>query len=110
MDVNRDELLIFFDIFVKDMREIMEKKNHDSSGVGDVFKNFRMVEDLGVTTTEIVLFTRWLDMVSRLGTLITTNESAVDESIIDTLSDLANYSILLAAYLKFKNKVCNTNA
>jgi len=45
------------------------------------------------------------DKVSRLTTLIMSGKDpkVTDESISDTLSDLANYSILLKTFLKSKN-------
>ena len=49
----------------------------------------------------IAALTRISDKFNRLETLILNNESGTsDESIADTLIDMANYSVMTAVYLK----------
>lgn len=96
------ELLSFFDSFTAKMRETIQNKNQDYAGsaASDPFANFTRVKALGICEPEIGFLTRMTDKLSRLASLLTTGKQAVaDESVTDTLQDLAAYSILLAAYL-----------
>lgn len=81
----------------------IRKKNHDYAG-DDFFKNFKMTESLGIVGTEQWFLVRMCDKLSRLATLIGEKREAKvsDESVEDTLLDLANYSWLLYAYIKAK--------
>lgn len=67
------------------------------------FSNFENVERLGVCSTEQGFITRMMDKMSRLVSFIHRGVLQVkDESIEDTLLDLANYCILMAGYIKSK--------
>jgi len=87
-----------------------KKKNADYTGdSSDPFANFRSVEILGIST-EIGFLTRMMDKMMRISSFATNGELQVkDESVLDTLHDLANYSCLLAGYIKSKQNG-NTNA
>ncbi len=87
------------------MQTITAAKNADYTGIGDdPFSNFRLVERFGVCTTEQGLLTRMSDKFSRLASFCQRGELSVkDESVEDTLLDLANYCILTAGYLRSKN-------
>lgn len=104
--MTKAEYLEFFQQQTSRMFEITKAKNADYAGDKDPFANFTMVEQLGIATTEQGFLTRMTDKLSRLVNLLQPGRSAQvkDESIEDTLLDLANYSILLAAYLK-RNQV-----
>ncbi|WP_052514436.1 DUF1599 domain-containing protein [Clostridium botulinum] len=68
----------------KEMNEIYKDKNHDyGDSFGETYKT------LGI----ISAITRITDKVNRLQSLCT-KDALVDESIKDTLMDLANYSIM----------------
>lgn len=73
-----------FDKIVKEMREIIAKKNND---YGD--DNIGALGEKGI-------FVRIWDKVSRLKSLVWLNKNAQvsNESIDDTLMDLANYAII----------------
>lgn len=89
------------------MIEVTTRKNHDYAGAGngDPFHNFRQVERMGICSTEIGFLTRMTDKISRIQSFVAQGVLKVkDESIEDTLLDLANYSILLAAYIKSKKE------
>lgn len=104
------ELLTFFDSFVAQMRETIQAKNQDYTGssANDPFANFTRVKALGICEPEVGFLTRMTDKLSRLASLLTTGKQAVaDESVTDTLQDLAAYSILLAAYLRSKSVTPN---
>lgn len=88
------------------MNEICKAKNQDYSGGGNTyaFANFMMVEHLGIGSVEQGFLTRMTDKLARISNLIKNRGAAVkDESIQDTLLDLANYSILMAGYLADKH-------
>lgn len=108
--MTREELFKFHNEFTARMFEICQAKNSDYAGSGEVadpFANFRRVEFLGVATTEQGFLTRMTDKMSRLASLLhpsSTGAKVKDESIADTLIDLSNYSLLLAAYLREKKE------
>lgn len=67
------------------LNEIYKAKNHDyGDSFGETF------EKLGI----ISAVTRITDKVNRLQSLCTKEQKVKDESIIDTLKDLANYAIM----------------
>jgi hypothetical protein len=78
-------------------------KNADYAGTDapDAFANFRKSEDLGIPIVKGIL-QRANDKWSRLCTLIRENRPghAADETILDTMRDMANYLLIAcAAYL-----------
>lgn len=67
------------------LNKIYEKKNHDyGNSFGETYK------ELGI----ISCITRMNDKMNRLKTLAKTNNQVKDESVSDTLLDLANYAIM----------------
>ena len=110
------EYLEFHKNFCERMVAITTKKNADYTGNseeanGDPFKNFRLIETLGVCSAEAGFITRMSDKLARISTFVKKGILLVsDESVEDTLLDLANYSALLAAYLKEKRTIKQTIA
>jgi hypothetical protein len=102
--MNSEEYLAFHKAFCDEMIAVTRRKNADYTGSsGDPFKNFKMVEVFGVASIEQGLFTRMTDKMARLSTAVSGKELQVkDESVIDTLKDLANYSAILAAVISSK--------
>lgn len=86
------------------MAKITAAKNADYTGVGDdPFANFTRVEAMGICSTEQGFLTRMMDKMSRINSFVQKGELQVkDESVQDTLLDLANYAILLAGYIRSK--------
>lgn len=83
--------------------EITEAKNSDYSWTELAFNNFDLVEKLWICSAEIWLLVRITDKISRIANLIHWKKIKVkDERIIDTLSDLANYSRILNIYIQTK--------
>jgi hypothetical protein len=82
--------------------ETSKKKTHDyTKGAGDdnPFANLRACEAYGIPGEQGV-FVRMLDKMSRISSFLKKGELQVsDESITDTLEDLANYAALLAGML-----------
>lgn len=83
--------------------QISMKKNADYANENDPFQNFRICEALGIPA-EVGLIVRMSDKLMRAANLITPGREAkvTDETILDTLSDLANYSMILRMYLEQK--------
>ena len=79
---------------LREMRCTHDAKNHDYAGIGDPLRNFRMCEAMGLPAWKGCLV-RITDKVSRLQAFAKQGELRVkDESVADTLLDLANYAIL----------------
>lgn len=96
---NKD-FLKFFKNKIEDMGIICEKKNKDYANE-DSFSNFKMNEILGVCSVEQAIFSRMLDKITRIANIMKKGNNEVkDETIQDTLMDLANYSIILSIYLE----------
>ena len=79
---------------------IMVNKNKDYAGAGDPFKNFKMCESIGICSAEKGILVRMTDKLQRISNLLTTEAQVKDESILDTLQDLSNYSLILRVYLE----------
>ncbi len=104
--MTKEEYIEFHKKFCEQMVEVTKKKNADYTGSGgDPFNNFRHIQNfVTVENLDVVavgFLTRMTDKISRVGSFITKGELQVkDESVIDSLLDLANYSALFAGYLK----------
>lgn len=100
--MNKTEYLKFHRECCERMMRITQAKNADYTGEGDdPFANFSRVEAMGVTDTCRGFLVRMLDKVSRITSFVQKGILEVkDESVEDTLLDLANYCILLAGYIK----------
>ncbi len=104
------ELVAEIERITKVMVDTARRKNADYAGQGgnqDAFANLAMIEQAshGAITTEAGFLTRMSDKWSRLLSLLTSGKEAQvkNESIGDTLMDLANYCILLKIYLGRKH-------
>ena len=102
--MTKEDYFKFHQECTKEMTEITKRKNHDYTG-GDLdpFANFTLVEKMNIATTEIGFLTRMSDKMSRINSFVQKGTLLVEnESVQDTLLDLANYCILMAGYLKSK--------
>lgn len=102
--MTKQEYFEFANEFFGQCIEVSRKKNADYTGVNDdPFANFTAVEKLSIKTEQGFL-TRMMDKMARIGSFVAKGELQVnDESVTDTLRDLANYSCLLAGYIKSKS-------
>jgi len=100
--MTKKEYLEFHKNFCEDMVLVTEKKNADYTGEGDdPFANFKIVEKIGICRAEVGFLTRMTDKLSRINSFVQKGELKVeDESIKDTLHDLANYCALFAGYIE----------
>lgn len=99
-----EELFEFHKNTCEKLLNTMKKKNADYAGKGiDPFKNFNLVGHFGCVTPEQGFFTRMTDKFARISSFIESGKLEVmDETVEDTLDDLANYAILFKAYLNSK--------
>lgn len=103
--MNREELILEFDNYVSRMRETLVNKNHDYSGDNSPFHNFEVVEKVGICSAEQGFLTRMMDKMMRINNFVASGVLKVqDEKIEDTLLDLANYSLLLSSFIKYKKE------
>lgn len=102
--MTKEEFFIEFEKIAIKMLDTAKRKNADYTGVGaSPFSNFERVQQLGVCSTEQGFLTRMTDKMSRIASFCSKGELQVkDESVEDTLQDLANYSILMLLYIKSK--------
>ena len=93
--MTKEEYLQFHKTMCGAMVGITERKNADYTGTSnDPFGNFRKHGELG-------FLVRMHDKMARIESFVAKGFLEVkDESVFDTLLDLANYSILLAGFIK----------
>lgn len=101
--MTNEEFLKFHKETIDKMHEICKRKNADYTGGNGAFANFVAVENINITSTEQGFLTRMMDKIMRINAFVQKGTLQVsDESVTDTLLDLANYSILMAGYIKSK--------
>jgi len=85
-------------------REITKAKGHDYSGTADTLANLKAVEAFGLCSAEKGVLVRLCDKFKRLGRLVGDGAEPMvkDESVEDTILDMINYLLLLAALRKEK--------
>ncbi len=84
-----------FDSLLAEMATIHKAKNHDYSNPEDkdYYSNFRECEELGIEAWRGIIV-RMSDKWKRIKRLSQRDAAVKDETIEDTLIDLANYSLL----------------
>lgn len=81
--------------------EILKKKNSDYCKNGP-FDNFRVCEALQICSPEHGILIRMSDKLSRLSSIFEKGAKVLDESEEDTIVDLINYAVLMAAMRREK--------
>lgn len=86
--------------------EITTQKNSDYADEDNAFANFEIIEHLsaGRIGTREGFVVRMSDKMQRIVNLISRPNMVLDESLEDTLLDLAIYSKLFLCYLRAKRK------
>jgi myo-inositol catabolism protein IolC len=83
-----------FEELVAEILALHKAKNSDYSKDSEALSNFYEVEDLGISAWKGVMV-RLCDKWSRIKTLANKKDPSVkDEKIVDTLKDMAVYSLL----------------
>lgn len=83
--------LVKFNTILGDMADTFERKNSD---YGNSFKE--SLDEDGLIAAKV----RMMDKMRRFSNLISSEAQVKDESIIDTLKDLANYAVMTAMYIE----------
>lgn len=83
-----------FDLMIEEMKSIIFKKGNDYANA-DRLSNFKLAGNISGLTAELNCLSLISTKVARLGVLLNSNKAPNNESIHDSLIDLANYSILL---------------
>jgi hypothetical protein len=101
--MNPQELLEFMQHFFGRNIEIMKVKSADYSAQStDALGNFKAIDNMAgfPESVPIGFITRMMDKMMRITSFVKNGTLLVsDESVEDTLSDLANYAGLFAAWL-----------
>lgn len=89
--------------------KIVQAKNQDYGAKADPFRNFRGAELVGVPNDQAVLV-RMSDKMARIATLLEKaregqGAAVSDESVEDTLRDLANYALILLLFIRHGDKL-----
>ena len=104
----RDDLLKLHDELSKRAKDLMVRKNHDYSGEAgdDPFGNFRVVEQMGICSTEKGVLVRMADKMKRLTTFADCGRLVVEnEGAEDAVLDIMNYAIILAGIIRERSDV-----
>lgn len=97
--MTREEVLALHQTICNAARTLMEKKSHDYSHGTDPFANFRFAAQLHIAPEKGVLL-RIQDKLARLLSFVERGDFKVtDESTMDTIIDIINYSVLLQGML-----------
>lgn len=104
--MGKEEFFKFLEATYANCIATSRRKNADYAGDSDPFANFRLVEKLGICSVETGILVRMTDKMARISNLLQGDRAnqVKDESVDDTLIDLANYSVILAAYRESKRK------
>ncbi len=102
--MKQKDFLKYFKKTLNDNYIIIKKKNLDYATSNEAFLNFKTSEmfDISVETGIIV---RMCDKLSRISNLINKKADVKNESILDTLQDLANYATILKIYLEHEKHI-----
>lgn len=92
--MNREQFISRLEELYQNNVAISRRKNADYAADGDPFASFRVCESLGISA-EVGIIVRMTDKLSRISNLLNQEAQVKDESILDTLSDLSNYSMIL---------------
>ncbi len=100
--MTKQEYLEFHKEKCQAMMKMTQAKNADyTGGSEDPFANFAQVKKFGICEVEIGFLTRMIDKFCRIISFVKKGDLQVkNESVDDTLMDLANYCVLLMGYLE----------
>jgi len=92
-----------FHELLKEITELHNKKNSDYATDEDPLSNLKLCEQFGIPAWKGCLV-RMSDKWSRIVQLSQKEASVVEESIVDTLKDLATYSLLCVILYEEENR------
>ena len=97
-----------FNKMIAKMQDVLIKKGGDYANV-DVLSNFKLAGSICGLKPELNCLSLIATKVARLGVLLNSGSNPNNESIKDSVLDLANYSILLDMLLSEKDVVKHTH-
>ena len=93
--MTKEEQQIFFDEYINKMRDVLLNKGDDYANA-DRLSNFKMAGQIAGGNAQLNCLNLIATKVARLGVLLNSNDKPKNESINDSIMDLANYALLLA--------------
>jgi hypothetical protein len=99
--MNKEQQQAHFERVINRMAEIMMSKGYDYANE-DRLSNFKVAGAISGISAEINCLSLIATKVARLGNLLNSKEKPNNESIRDSVLDLANYAILLDMILSEK--------
>ena len=103
----RDFLATFKDV-LEELYETAKKKNNDYTGGAGAFVNFELGEKIGIGPTAEGILWRMTDKLARVIALTKVDAQVKNESVQDTLKDLANYAIILSIWYEMQGGANDT--
>ena len=93
--MTKEEQQEFFNDYVIKMRDVLLNKGDDYANA-DRLSNFKMAGQIAGGNAQLNCLNLIATKVARLGVLINSKDKPKNESINDSIMDLANYALLLA--------------
>lgn len=93
--MTKEEQQEFFDEYVNKMRDVLLNKGDDYANV-DRLSNFKLAGLIAGGSAKTNCLNLIATKVARLGVLLNSNDEPKNESVSDSIMDLANYALLLA--------------
>lgn len=90
-----------FNQMTEQMRTILLSKGDDYANT-DRLSNFKLAGSISGLNAELNCLSLISTKVARLGVLLNSDKTPNNESVLDSVLDLANYSILLSMILRDK--------
>lgn len=87
-----------FNKVLMEMAAVHQKKNHDYASTADPLSNFILQAELTGQSVDMVFFNAIAIKAARLKELVGKGKSPKNESVNDTILDMANYAALWKSY------------
>ena len=104
--MTKQEQQEFFDEYVNKMREVLLNKGDDYANA-DRLSNFKLAGLIAGGNAKTNCLNLIATKVARLGVLLNSNDKPKNESVSDSILDLANYAMLLAMIDDEFNRLTN---
>ena len=104
--MTKEEQQIFFDEYINKMRDVLLNKGDDYANA-DRLSNFKMAGLIAGGNAQLNCLNLIATKVARLGVLLNSKDKPKNESISDSIMDLANYALLLAMIDDEFNRLTN---
>ena len=101
--MTKQEQEAHFEEMTQKMKQILLSKGDDYANT-DRLSNFKLAGGISGLNAELNCLSLISTKVARLGVLLSSDKTPKNESVQDSVLDLANYAILLSMILEDKNK------